>query len=642
MDEAGSRPTQNHMGFGNKTWQITATAVILVGAIAGIALYLNNRSEPPVVQDPPAEVEWFRDVTHSSGIDFTYRNGEEANHYAILESLGGGVALIDYDGDGLLDIFLTGGGSFEGPDRKRIVGNPCKLFKNLGDWKFRDATQEVGLDTLGGQPWFYSHGAAVADYDSDGWPDLLVTGYGRVALFRNEKDEATGARKFREVTKQAGLLGDHIWATSAAFADFDGDGRTDLYICQYVDWSFDNHPKCPGYSDQVERDICPPQQFESRPHRLYRGNRDGTFTDVSKEAGLHTKRQDADYSLLSDLSPESLKRLRGMDSDRDYGKGLGVIVVDVNGDGRPEIYVANDTTDKFLYLNHSKPGAIRFEDIAVHAGVARDDRGAPNGSMGLDSADYDCRGKASLLVTNYQNELPALYRNVSTSHDRLRFTFQTEAAGLGKAGRQYVGFGTGFLDVDNDGWEDIAIVNGHVIRHPTSSTVRQRPILFHNDGEKETAGRVQFVDATQRGGAYFRSAHQGRGLAVGDLDNDGWPDLIISHVNEPMTLLRNQVERNHHWLGVRLIGKEHRDIVGAKVVLEVGGRKMTRFAKAGSSYLSSGDRRLLFGLGDKTSVGRLTIVWSWGQEDHWDGLALDRYWKVKPGEPPVADRTGSP
>ena len=619
------------MRSGLKAWLAGGAALLLVGALAGLGLYPRGREEPRTGEpDPPADRFWFRDVTAEAGIDFTYRNGEEAGHYAILESLGGGVALIDYDGDDLLDVFVTGGGSFEGPDRKQIAGRPCRLYKNLGGWRFRDATAEAGLDAVGGRPWFYTHGCAVGDYDRDGRPDLLVTGYGRLALFRNEGGGPSGGRRFKEVTKEAGLLGDHFWGTSAAFADLDGDGFADLYVCQYVDWSFDNNPRCPGYSHDVERDVCPPTQFEARPHALYRNNGDGTFAEVGREAGLHAERRDEDYARLDHLAPQALERLRLTDRDRDFGKGLGVVIVDVEGDGRPDVYIANDTTDKFLYLNRSSPGRLRLDDVAVAALAARDDRGAPNGSMGVDAADYDGRGLPSLLVTNYQNELPALYRNGS-SKDGLRFVFSTTQEGLGGVDRRYVGFGTAFLDADNDGWEDVVMVNGHVIRHPKTSTVRQEPVLFQNRGPQGGAGRQHFADVSPRGGPYFATAHQARGLAIGDLDNDGRPDLVVSHVNEPVTVLRNEAGDGQHWLGVRLLGRAHGDVVGAKVTLEVGGRTLTRFVKGGGSYLSSGDRRLVFGLGGSDKLGRLTVAWPWGQVEHWDGLQLDRYWQLPAG-----------
>ena len=222
-----------------------------------------------------------------AGIDFAYRNGEEVQppHLAILESLGGGVALIDYDGDGLLDIFLPGGGHFDGPDKRQINGHPGRLYRNLGGFKFRDVTADAGLATLaGGQPWFYTHAAAVADYDRDGWPDLLVTGWGRVALFHNEPD-GKGGRRFVDVSARAGLDQGITWATSAAAADLDGDGYPDLYVCQYVDWSFANHPNC-DYDGKTP-DVCPPKKFQGLPHKVYRNRQDGTFADVSDEAGLH-------------------------------------------------------------------------------------------------------------------------------------------------------------------------------------------------------------------------------------------------------------------------------------------------------------------------------------------------------------------
>jgi hypothetical protein len=251
--------------------------------------------------------------------------------------------------------------------------------------------------------------------------------------------------------------------------------------------------------------------------------------------------------------------------------------------------------------------------------------------MGVDAGDYDGSGWPSLLVTNYQNENHALYRNVSTV-DRLSFVPASRAAGLTGLGRQYVGFGTSFLDFDSDGWEDIVIVNGHVIRYPSGSRVRQLPVLLRNEGRRGGRESVRFLEVGARGGDYFRTAHQGRGLAVGDLDNDGRPDLIVSHVNEPVVLLRNEAGAGRHWLGIELYDEQHRDLVGAKLTLEVGGRRLTRFAKGGGSYLSSGDRRHLFGLGEAEAVGKLTVAWPWKQVDSWEGLAVDRYWRLGTGK----------
>jgi hypothetical protein len=603
-------------------------AIVLATALVALALVLprtNRGGHDEGNPGPGPSGALFEDVTATSGVDFTYRNGQEANHYAILESVGGGVGLIDFDGDGRLDIFVTGGGYFDGPDRKQIKGHPCRMYKNLGDWKFKDVTNDVGLGKID----FYTHGCAVADYDRDGWPDLLVTGYGRVALFHNEPD-GHGGRKFVDVTEAVGLAGPHIWATSAAWGDLDGDGYPDLYICQYVDWSFTNNPKCEGYTASIERDVCPPKQFDARPHRLYRNNAGKSFTDVSKEAGLLTERSEADYAALDYLGENGKNRLRERQQDRDYGKGLGVVIVDLDGDGKPDVYVTNDTTDKFLYVNRSVPGKLRLEEKALSLATARDATGAPNGSMGVDAADYDGSGRPSLIVTNYQNEFHALYQNVADG-GRWRFQLKSLEAGLGAISRQNVGFGIGFLDVDNDGREDIVIANGHVIRYPANSSVRQLPNLLRNDGRKP----AKFVESAVTPGAYFQQAHQGRGLAVGDLDNDGWPDLVISHVNEPVTILKNVAPRDSHWLGVALVDPTHRDLVGARLTLEVGGRKLTRFVKGGGSYMSSSDRRHLFGLGTETKVGRLTVTWPDGRSESWDDLEPGRYWRVSPGEHPA-------
>jgi hypothetical protein len=584
-------------------------------------------ANPHLIRNPTGEAlaNLYKDITQQTGIDFAYHNGQEAEHFAILESLGGGIGLIDYDGDGLLDIVVTGGGYYDGPDKRQIKGYGIRLYKNLGHGRFRDVTKEVGLD----QPVFYSHGVAVGDYNRDGWPDLLITGWGRMALYRNEPD-GKGGRRFVDVTKEAGLP-DGLWTTSAAWADFDGDGFPDLYVCQYVNWSLDNNPVCGGYTAKIKRDVCPPKQFTGLPHHVFRNLGNGKFQDVSNEAGLRIPRTEKDYEQLGYLSESAKDTLRQADKGKDYGKGLGVVAVDVDADGKPDVYVANDTVDNFLYMNKSIPGHIRFEEIGMPAGVARDERGVPDGSMGTDAAAENGTALPSLWCTNYENEMHALYRNAGNGV----FLFSTPAAGIAAIGQKYVGFGTGFFDIDNHGWEDLVIANGHVIRFPVQTGLKQEPVLLRNTGN----GRYSAI--TGQGGDYFRSGHIGRGLALGDLDNDGRIDLVFSHVNEPVSVLHNEADVGNHWLGIELVGNKHRDLVGAKVVVQAAGRSLARFAKGGASYMSSGDRRQLFGIGQAQRADRVTVSWPSGQEQHWDfsTLPTDRYWRLEEGkataEPPV-------
>ena len=585
----------------NARW---APFVLLVGAAAagsGCTPGANPSGRPDVpgplssfeeVPGPPL----FEDVTARSGVKITYRNGEEAGHLSIFESVGGGVGVLDYNGDGRPDLFVTGGGRFVGPGKKEIAGLPCKLYRNLGNCRFEDVTATAGLDRLaGGKPWFYSHGVAVGDFDRDGRPDLLVTGWGGVALFRN-----VDGKRFEDVTARAGLDRGIAWGISAAWADFDGDGWPDLYITQYVDWSWDNNPSC--RYDGKTPDICNPRKFGGLTHKVYRNNRDGTFTDVSASCGL-------------------------VKGGPDSSKGLGVLAIDVDGDGKPDLFVCNDGADKFLYLNRSTPGKIRFEEKGLLCGVARDDQGGMNGSMGVDGADYDGSGKPSLWVTNFENELHGLYRNLSRK-DHLFFRFQTKAAGIALIGQKYVGWGTGFIDFDLDGWEDLFISNGHVLRFPVGEGVtrRQKAVLLLNGGDGK------FRPAGKRLGSYGEVGHMGRGVGFVDLDSDGRVDLVLNHMNEPAAVLRNVAPAGNHWLGVQLAGAGHADVVGTRVVLRAGGRKQTRFARGGGSFASSSDRRLVFGLGKTDRIDKVLVTWPDGKQQEWAGLAIDRYHVLAQGE----------
>ncbi|MBO0700575.1 MAG: VCBS repeat-containing protein, partial [Zavarzinella sp.] len=557
-----------------------------------------SRSVPPGPSPEPGPQEpeavgppLFEDVTARTKIDFTYRNGEEANHLAIIESVGGGVALFDYDGDGLLDVFIPGGGHYEG---KQVLGNPCRLYKNMGNFVFKDVTAEVGLD---GQ-YQYTHGAAAFDYDNDGWPDLLLTGYSRLVLLHNEPD-GHGGRHFVDVTKPAGL-DDTLWSTSAGWGDLDGDGFPEIYVCHYGDWGFDtNHPTDCKY-DGKTRDVCQPKRFKPLPHTLYHNNRDGTFTDVSDR-----------------LFPPM---------ERKEGRGLGVMFVDVNGDGRPDIYVANDTDDNFLFMNRGKKkGELLLEEVGGYAGVARDDRGYRDGSMGVDAADFDRSGLPSIIVTNYEDELPALYQNRCTAEQEM-FIFATQKTGIAVIGASNVSWGVGFFDCDHDGWEDLLIVSGHAIRYPSRSDRRQIPSLFHND-------RGMFKVATNQGGEYFRRAHNARGAALGDLDNDGKIDMVVNHLNEPVAVLRGVAPtEGRHWVGVELVGEGNRDVVGARVVL-AGSPPQTRFAKGGGSFASTNDPRMVFGLGTQTDVGKVTVHWPSGRVQEYTGLKADSYWHLIEADP---------
>ena len=518
--------------------------------------------------DPVSTVASFVDRASESGVDFTYRNGQEAGYYSIVESLGGGVGLIDLDRNGQLDLVLPGGGRFGSDDT--ISGRRIGVFFNRGDWDFLDAASQSG--TAAESRW-YSHGAAVGDYDADGFSDVLVTGYGSVVLWKNMGDGT-----FEQATPSSGLTDDR-WSSSAAWGDLNGDGHLDLYIAHYVNWSFENNPYCPS-KETGKQDICPPRQFQPLPDSLYLSNGDGTFRDASVASGLV--------------------------QEGAMGKGLGVMMCDIDLDGDLDIYVCNDTVPNFLYRND---GQGHLQEVAMQSGAAVSETGVPEGSMGVDLGDYNLDGRLDLWVTNYERESIALYRN----DGRGMFRHVSHIAGLTTVGGLFVGWGTSFLDYDLDGDEDVFVSNGHVIRHPSEAPVRQLPLLFEN-----SQGR-RFTNVAPAAGDYLATPHMGRGVARGDLDLDGDVDLVVCHTNEPVAVLENRSGRgDRHWLGVRLIGTRAgtpRDAAGAVVTITVRGLPtQTRQVKSGTSYASSNGPGVRFGLGTSDEVSSVKIRWPGGQQ----------------------------
>jgi enediyne biosynthesis protein E4 len=501
----------------------------------------------------------FEQRAVSSGVDFVYRNGEEAGKLAILESLGGGVGLVDYDQDGDLDLFFPGGGSFT--EDVRVVGRAGALFRQEAPWQFAAVTEPAGV----GSSTHYTHGAAVADADNDGFPDILITGYGGLLYFRNNGDGT-----FSESATESGLA-DQLWSSSAAWGDLNEDGAPDLYVAHYVNWSRENHPRCGSLHEGLD-DVCPPKRFDPLPDVLYFGRGDGTFRDGSREAGL---------SLL--------------------GKGLGVLIADVDLDGHQDVYVANDTVSNFLYRN---TGDGRLEDISDLSGTSVNDRGLPDGSMGIDVGDYNLDGLPDIWVANYERENFALYRNLGNCV----FRHVSQSVGITAIGSFQVGWGTRFLDADLDGDEDLIVSNGHVVHFPKDSPKLQRPLMLENIEGK------RFVNVTDQTGDYMTSPHGGRGLATGDLDGDGDEDIVLSNQNEPVELLSNESLERGHSLVVCVIGREScRTAIGAVAVATMQDRKLMRQIRGGTSYASSSDTRLFFGCGASQVVDELVVTWTSGR-----------------------------
>jgi hypothetical protein len=586
------------MGNGNTTrpsWALWVGLAALLVAGAGATVWKVSRS--PEQETAPAEgaasgplkptpgLPWFEDVTAAAGIHFVHFD-PRTDRYYIQETMGSGVGWIDYDNDGWPDLFLVQ----DGPVRPGAGPQPtCKLYRNNGDGTFTDVTEQVGLARAG-----FGMGCAVGDYDNDGFDDLVVTYLGGVVLYHNESD-GKGGRRFVDVTAKAGITDPH-WATSCAWGDIDGDGYLDLYVCNYCEVDLDHYPVCSLANGKLY--TCPPFQFPSVTHRLYRNNGNGTFTDVSESSGI---------------------------AKAPPAPGLGVIMTDLDGDGRIDIYVANDLKPAYLFHNL---GGGRFAEKALFSGCALGPAGRPVSGMGVEAGDLDGSGRPSVFVTNFQNEPNVVYRN----RGRLLFDDWTLQSGLGPPSIPRLGFGCVFFDADLDGRLDVAVANGHINRDSaelySGAPYAQEAQLFLGTA----SGR--FRDVSAQVGAYFRTRVVGRGLAWADYDNDGLPDLAFSHNGGPAALLRNRTATNHTWLRLELIGdgqKSNRNAIGARVEVEAGGVKQVRFVNGGGSYLSASERRLLVGLGTADRARRVRVTWPSGREQVFEDLAGRKWWRLHEG-----------
>ncbi|MGA2576565.1 MAG: CRTAC1 family protein [Bryobacteraceae bacterium] len=501
----------------------------------------------------------FHNVARQAGLTDSFPNGGDRSKQYIVETTGSGAAFLDYDNDGLLDVFLVSG-----------PGGTNRLYHNLGNGKFADVTKEMGLEHSG-----WGQGVCAGDFDNDGYTDLLVTYWGQNVLYRNQ-----GGRGFEDVTAKAGLKQDRVrYNTGCAFLDYDNDGHLDLFIANYLQFDFATTPK-PGQNAYCwYRDLpvaCGPRGLPFDRNILYHNNGDGTFSDVSVASGI--------------AKPV-------------HNYALGVLTGDFNHDGLIDIYVACDQTPSILYINR---GDGTFADEAPMRGTAFDDNGNALSGMGAAAADYDGDGWADIFRSNFSDERETLYRNRGNGE----FDDATLAAGMALNTR-FVGWGCGFFDFDNDGWQDLLLVNGHVFpevdRLGIDVHYKDRAILYHN------TGKGKFVDISESAGPGILEKHSARGAAFGDYDNDGNVEVLVNNQNEPPSLLKQSGKPAGNWVLLKLEGvKSNRSAIGARVRLTAGGLTQIGEVRSGGSYLSQSDLRLHFGLGSARSIERLEIRWPSG------------------------------
>jgi len=554
--------------------------VLLFGllTLAGLLIAaLRNTSGMP---RPQVTSGIFTDVTEAAGITWTHFNGESPDAH-LIETKNGGAAFLDFDQDGLLDIFLVNGG--ETPRGKSPTPVRNALYRNLGNGKFEEVAAKAGVDRIS----FFGIGVAVGDFDNDGYPDILATGYPERALFHNNRDGT-----FSEVTGKAGLKGLGRWSTGAAWFDYDRDGLLDLVICHYGQMSFDSAPRCEFRGTPT---YCAPRSYgEGAPLALYHNKGDGTFADVSNPSGV----------------------------DKNIGRGLGAVAVDVDDDGWTDLFVTRDGSPNLLLMNQRNG---TFRDFAMDAEVAYDPNGVAKAGMGIDAADVNGDGRPDFVMTAFNSEYHSLFMNPGS----FPFDDWTVSSGLGYLTMPFVGWGTHFLDYDNDGIMDLLIVSGHVnkIVELTRSdvTYKELPLLLRNDG------KGSFRNAEDIAGPAFHARYDARGLAVGDYDNDGDVDAAFVRLQGTPVLLRNNVGQDSGWVGFQLVGtKSNRDAIGSKLTLRWGDRKLVRWITGGASIFSSHDHRVVFGLGANPSPPTISVEvqWSSGMTQTIDGIAPNRYHKI--------------
>ena len=560
-------------------------------------LRVSAQQSAPVAKEAPAESGnlgvSFLNVARESGLNAkTIFGGEHKNKY-LLETTGCGVAFYDYDNDGWLDIFLVNGTRLEGfPAGSEPTSH---LFRNNRDGTFTDVTTKAGVAHSG-----WGQGVCVGDYDNDGWDDLFVTYFGQNVMYHNNGDGT-----FTDVSQKAGVAGKGTrWSTGCAFVDYDRDGKLDLFVANYIALDLATAP-VPESGPCLYKSVmvaCGPPGMENGKNILYHNNGDGTFSDVSEAAGI-------------------------LGANGTYG--LGVLTADLDNDGWPDIYVANDSTASALYQN-KKNG--KFQDIAVEAGCALSPDGKPQAGMGISAADYDLDGNLDLIKTNFAGDTPSLYHNQGGAN----FEDATFTAGLG-AHTQYLGWGCGFFDMDNDGWADILICNGHVYPEveqlKTEAGYAQRKLLYQN------LHNGHFADVSLQAGPGISEPSPSRGAAFGDFDNDGDIDVVINTVNDYPQLLRCDSKLNNNWIKVRTIGtKSNRSGIGArlKCVTHLPGdtkpHQQIDEVRSGGGYFSQNDLRVHFGVGKATKVDLLEVRWPSGQVDTVKDVAVNQVVFVKEGE----------